>query len=72
MRRQLIDLNLAELADISDAFALQGAEVGRDAAVFEVHDSCKRFVEKGADRGNREVSSFSLFEAVSFLTSNVF
>ena len=49
MRSQFVDLNLAELADVTDALALEGAEVGGDARVLEVHDSGEWLVEETAD-----------------------
>lgn len=39
VRSQLVDLDLAELADVADAFALERAEVGRDSRLFEVDDT---------------------------------
>jgi hypothetical protein len=60
---------LSELADIADAFSLEGAEVGRDARVFEVDDAGEGLVEERADRENREVAGFGLSRGISKLVS---
>lgn len=57
---EFVDLNLAEFADVADAFAFEGVEVGGDAAVFEVDDSGKWLVEEGADGRDGEATSFGL------------
>lgn len=38
--------NLAKLADVADALALEGAEVRCDAAVLEVDDTSEGLVEE--------------------------
>jgi hypothetical protein len=60
---------LSELADIADAFSLEGAEVGRDARVLEVDDAGEGLVEERADRENREVAGFGLSRGISKLVS---
>lgn len=62
MRGQLIDLDLAELADVADTLALERPEVGGDSRVFEVDDAGEGFVQKAANREDREVAGFSLLE----------
>lgn len=57
---KLVDLNLAELADISDALALEGLEVGGDAGRLEIDNSGERLVEKTANGRNREAACFRL------------
>ena len=59
--------NLAELADIADPLTLQGAEVGGDSAVLEVHQSREGLVEQGADGVDWEVPSFRLGLLVSII-----
>lgn len=60
VRCQLVDLDLAELADIADALALEGAEVGGDARVLEVDNSGEGLVEQTADGQDGEVTSLGL------------
>jgi hypothetical protein len=60
---------LPELADIADAFSLEGAEVGRDARVLQVDDAGEGLVEERADRENREVAGFGLSRGISKLVS---
>ena len=57
---ELVDLDLAELADVADALALERGEVGGDAAVLEVDDAGEGLVEEGADGGDGEVTGFGL------------
>lgn len=57
---KLVDLDLAELADISNALALEGLEVGGDAGRLEIDNSSERFVEETADGRNREAACFRL------------
>jgi hypothetical protein len=64
---QLVDLDLSELADISDALALEGLEVGGDAGRLEVDDTRERLVKKTANGRDREVACFSLRKVVSIL-----
>lgn len=57
---ELVDLDLAELADVADALALERGEVGGDAAVLKVDDASEGLVQEGADGGDGEVTSFGL------------
>jgi hypothetical protein len=56
---------LSKLADIADAFALEGAEVGRDAGVFQVDDAGEGLVEERADGEDWEVAGFGLSRRIS-------
>lgn len=67
VRGQLVDLDLAELADVSDALALEGLEVGGDAGRLEVDDTGERLVEKTANGCDREATGFGLRSFVSIL-----
>lgn len=60
MAGELVDLDLAELADVTDALALEGGEVGGDAAVLEVDDAGEGLIEEGADGRDGEVTGFGL------------
>lgn len=60
MGSELIYLNLAEFAHVTNALALEGAEVWRDARVLEVDDAGEGFVEERADGDDGEVAGFSL------------
>jgi hypothetical protein len=60
VRGELVDLDLAELADVADALALEGAEVGGDARRLEVDDAGEGLVEKAADGLDGEVAGFGL------------
>lgn len=51
---------LSELADIANALALEGAEVGGDTTVLEVHHSGERLIEERPDGQDREVAGFGL------------
>lgn len=53
--------HFSKLADIADALALEGAEVGRDTRVFQVDDAGEGLVEEGTDGEDREVAGFGLF-----------
>lgn len=57
---ELVDLDLAELTDVTDTLALERGEVGGDAAVLEVDDAGEWLVEEGADGGDGKVTSFGL------------
>jgi len=57
VRGEFVDLDLAKLADVANALALEGAEVGGDARVFEVDNTSEGFVKKTADGLDGEVSS---------------
>lgn len=61
VRGQLVDLDLAKLADIADAFALERAEVRGDAGRLEIHHAGEGFVEQAADGRDGEVAGFGLF-----------
>lgn len=65
VRSELVNLNLSKFADVANALALEGAEVCRDARVFEVDNTCERLVQKASDGSNREVASLSLWERQS-------
>jgi hypothetical protein len=58
---------LSKLADIADAFALEGAEIGRDAGVFQVDDAGEGLVEERADGQDGEVAGFGLSRRISKL-----
>lgn len=60
---------LSELADIADAFSLEGAEVGRDTGVFQVDNAGEGLVEERADGEDREVAGFGLSRGISKLSS---
>lgn len=60
VRGELVDLDLAKLANIADSLALEGAEVGGDARILEVDDAGEGFVEKTTDGLDGEVSSLGL------------
>lgn len=60
MRGQLVDLDLAKLADIANLLALERAEVLGDAGVLEVDDAGEGLVEKRADGDDGEVAGFGL------------
>ena len=63
MRCQLVDLDLAELADVADALAAQGGEVGGDArGALEVDDAGEGLVEEGADGLDGEGAGLGLDE----------
>jgi hypothetical protein len=53
-------LDLAELAHVADALALERAEVGRDAGGLEVDDAREGLVQEAADGQDREVAGFGL------------
>lgn len=52
--------NLAELANVADLLALQGAEVFGDSAVLEVDDASEGLVEERTNRGDGEVAGLGL------------
>lgn len=56
---QLVNLDLAEFADITDALTHEGAEVGGDAGGLEVHDTGEGLVEKGSDGLDGKAASFA-------------
>lgn len=60
MRGELVDLDLAELADIANLLALESAEVGGDSAVLEVDDTGEGLIKQRANRQDGEVASFGL------------
>lgn len=60
-------IDLSELANVSDLLTLQGAEVLGDSAVLEVDDTGERLIEQRTDRGNGEVTGFSLYQVSIFM-----
>lgn len=58
---------LAEFADITNLLALEGAEVGGDATVFQVDNTSEGLIKKRSNGKNREVASFRLFENQSHI-----
>ena len=66
--RRLSEAHLAELANVSDLLALEGAEVLGDTTRLEVHDTGERLVEERADGGDGEVTSLGL-EDISHVQS---
>lgn len=52
--------NLAEFADIANPLALQGAEVGGDTTLLQVHNTRKRLVQKRSNRGHGKTARFGL------------
>lgn len=60
VRGELVDLDLAELADVSNSLALERAEVGGDARVLEVDHAGEWLVQEAADGEDREVPSLGL------------
>lgn len=65
---KLVDLDLAELADISNALALEGLEIGGDAGGLEIDNSGERLVEKTADGRDWEATCFPLRLCEHFVT----
>jgi hypothetical protein len=57
---ELVNLDLAKLADIADALALERSEIGGDSGVFEVDDAGEWLVQKTSNGDNREVASLGL------------
>jgi hypothetical protein len=62
VRSEFVDLDLAELTDVADALALEGAEVGGDSRVLEVDDTGEGLVEEAADGEDGEVAGFGLYK----------
>lgn len=62
LRTRHVRIYLSKLADIADTLALEGAEVGSDAAVLEVYHSGERLIEEGSDGQDWEVTSFGLLQ----------
>ena len=60
---------LAKLADVTDAFALESAEVGCNPRIFQVDDAGEGLVEERADGEYREVAGFGLSRGISKLVS---
>ena len=56
---------LAKLADVTDAFALESAEVGCNPRIFQVDDAGEGLVEERADGEYREVAGFGLSRTIS-------
>lgn len=65
MRSELVDLDLAKLADVADALALERAEVSGDARVLQVDNAGEGLVEKAADGDDREVASLGLWNGLA-------
>ena len=60
MRGELVDLNLAKLADIADALALEGAEVGGYTGVLEVDNTGEGLIEKASEGNDGKVACLGL------------
>lgn len=60
VRGELIDLDLAELADVSNSLTLERAEVGGDARILEVYHAGEWLVQETADREHGKVTSLGL------------
>ena len=58
---------LAKLADVTDAFALESAEVGCNPRIFQVDDAGEGLVEERADGEDRKVAGFGLSRRISKL-----
>jgi len=55
---QLVNLDLAKLSNVADLLALEGAEVGVDAAALQVDDTSEWLVEQGADGEYWKITGF--------------
>lgn len=62
MGGELIDLDLAELANVANALALERSEIGGDSGVLEVDDAGEWLVEKTSNGDDREVASLCLHD----------
>lgn len=62
VRCQLVDLDLAEFADVANTFSLEGAEVRRDARRLQVHDASEGLVQKATEGKDRESTGLGLRE----------
>jgi hypothetical protein len=62
---QLVDLDLAEFADVADSLALEGLEVGGDPGRLEVDDTREGLIKKTADGRDWKATGFGLREVVS-------
>ena len=51
---------LSKLANVTYLLPLQGAEVGGDAAIFEVYHSSERLVQERSNGEDRKVTGFCL------------
>jgi len=60
VRGELVDLDLAKLAYVADTFALEGAEVARDAGLFEIDYAGEGFVQEAANGEDGEIASLGL------------
>lgn len=60
VRGELINLDLAKLANVADALALQGAEIGSDTARLEIDNASERLVQKRSDGCHWKVAGFGL------------
>lgn len=63
----VLELYLSELSNIADTLALHGAEVSGDTARLEVDNTSEGLVQKGANRRDREVASFSLRKPLAII-----
>lgn len=61
VRGELVDLDLAKLADVADSLALERAEVGCDARILEVDNTGEGFVQETSDGEHGEVASLGLY-----------
>jgi hypothetical protein len=57
VRGELVELYLAELADVADLLALEGGEVGGDAGGGEVHNTGEGLVQERSDGSDGEATS---------------
>jgi hypothetical protein len=71
VRCQLVNLDLAELADVADALALERAEVGRDARRLEVDDAGEGLVQETANGQDWEVAGFGLMSTSAKLMASM-
>ncbi|KAB8343171.1 hypothetical protein FH972_022761 [Carpinus fangiana] len=62
VRSELVDLDLAELADVTDAFTLESVEVRGDSAVLQVYDTREGLVEQRSNALDGKVACFRLLQ----------
>lgn len=51
---------LAKLSNITDTLALEGLEVGGNAAFLEIDNSGERLIQERSEGGDRKVTGFGL------------